>query len=73
MYHRTGFSSLYFGARNSVNDEATPEVIATGGTEDFAPEYLSKDRFEIAKLLEQHVCKREKSKSLVLSVDDILT
>lgn len=72
MYHRTGYSSMYFGAHNSVNDDAAPEVLCTGGTEDFSPEVLGKDRFEIARLLEQHICKREKSKSFFMSLPHIL-
>lgn len=49
------------GARNSVNDDTPPTFHGAGDSEAFFPECLTKSNWEIARLFEQWLCKREKS------------
>lgn len=58
---RTGYNTILLGVRGSVNDEAGPQFNAAGDAEDFFPEVLGKDPWEVARLFEQWCCKREKS------------
>ncbi|KAF8507902.1 hypothetical protein BU17DRAFT_71015 [Hysterangium stoloniferum] len=58
---RTGFSTFILGARNSVNDEALPTFHGSGDSMEFFSEVLERDPWELARLFEQWLCKREKS------------
>ncbi|KAF7965152.1 hypothetical protein HWV62_45392 [Athelia sp. TMB] len=56
---RTGYSAFFLGARNSVNDAMPPIFHGSGDAEKFFSECFGKTNWEVAKLFEQWLCKRE--------------
>ncbi|KAF7981821.1 hypothetical protein HWV62_31943 [Athelia sp. TMB] len=56
---RTGYSAFFLGARNSVNDAMPPIFHGSGDAEKFFSECFGKTTWEVSKLFEQWLCKRE--------------